>query len=212
MAKDLSGKCFGRLTALKLDRRDEKSNSYWLCKCECGKEVVVLIGSLTSGNTKSCGCYREEQSNKALIERSTTHGETGTRLYNIWRTMKARCGNPKFIGYEYYGGKGITVCDEWSNSYEVFRDWSLNNGYGEHLTIDRKDNDLGYMPVNCRWATYQQQAKNRTNSTLITYKGITKNLTEWANILDVNDTTLGERIRMDWSIKETFETPVGGKR
>jgi len=207
--KDLTNKKFGRLTAINLHLRDEKSNSYWLCKCNCGKETIVLIGSLTSGNTKSCGCYREEQSNKALIERSTTHGETKTRLHNIWHGMKQRCGYKKSINYKWYGAKGISVCDEWGKSYITFRDWAISNGYEGNLSIDRIDFNKNYEASNCRWVTPKEQANNRSNNKNITHNGVTKNLNEWAEHLNIKESTISMRLKIGWSESDAVTKPVG---
>lgn len=210
--KDLTGNVYGRLTVVSFSYRDKRSNSFWRCDCICGKQSTVRIGDLNSGNTTSCGCYREEQSNKALIERSTTHGETGTRLYNIWRGIKQRCRYEKFIGYEYYGGRGIDVCNEWHDSYECFRDWALSNGYEDNLTIDRIDNDGNYEPSNCVWSTYLEQANNRRDNNVITHNGHSKTVSQWAEHLGVNKSTLGMRLQSGWSESETLDKPIGAYR
>lgn len=206
--RDLTGLVFGRLTAIKLNHRDNNSNSFWLCKCICGNKSVVRIGDLTSGNTTSCGCYRTERSNEALIKRSITHGETGTRLYNIWRSMKQRCNYKKHIGYERYGGRGIGICDEWNNSYESFKDWAMFSGYEDNLTIDRINNDGNYEPNNCRWVDHRSQANNRRYNKKLSYKGEVLTISEWAEKLGVNKSTLSMRLRSGWSVEDTLEKTV----
>lgn len=136
---------------------------------------------------------------------SFKHGETGTPLYNIWHHMKQRCYNIKNHNYKDYGGRGIAVCDEWCNSYLMFKEWAINNGYEEGLTIDRIDNNKGYSPNNCRWADRKQQARNRRSTRLTTYKGDTRPLTEWCEILNLNYWTVVSRLdRLGWSIEDAL--------
>ncbi|MEK4302424.1 hypothetical protein MKY30_23990 [Oceanobacillus sp. FSL W8-0428] len=206
---DLTGDKYGRLTAMKLSYRDKRSNSFWICKCDCGNETVVRIGDLRSGNTTSCGCFREEQSNKALVERSTTHGHTKTRLYTIWHGMKLRCYTKSNASYKYYGGRGISVCDEWKDDFASFRTWSLSNGYKEGLTIDRVDANGNYEPSNCRWINYKGQARNKRNNKIITYRGESKTISEWSEITNIKQSTISERVRLGWDEAEAITRPAG---
>ena len=106
-----------------------------------------------------------------------THGDHGTRLYRIWKNMKYRCNNPNSPAYEDYGGRGISVCDEWQ-SYVGFREWAIANGYNDHLTIDRKENNKGYCPDNCRWATPRQQGNNTRRNRVLVFNGEVKTLSD----------------------------------
>lgn len=161
-AINLLGQRFGRLLVIKRieDNPEGRSGKHarWLCKCDCGKFAVETSSILKAGEIKSCGCF--------LVEKHLTHGKTGTRLYNVWNTIKQRCLNPNNCSYKWYGARGITVCKEWLENYELFEKWALENGYkpeaarGE-TTIDRIDVDGNYEPSNCRWVTMQEQMKNR---------------------------------------------------
>lgn len=159
---DLTGKKFNRLEVLRFVKTDKYYNSYWLCKCECGKQLIVTAGALRSGHSKSCGCYMKERSRELCLSRNFTHGKCHTRLYNIWCNMKARCLNPKNPDYQkWYGVRGITICDEWRDSFQAFYDWAISHGYSDELSIDRIDNDGNYCPENCRWATPTEQVGNQ---------------------------------------------------
>lgn len=195
--QDLTGKKFGRLTVIRREGSSKKKYATWLCKCECGVELVVESYSLTSGNTKSCGCYQKDKAREA----NTTHGLVYTKLYTVWFNMKSRCLNPKLSSYRYYGGRGITVCDEWLK-FENFNDWAINNGYRDDLTIDRINVNGNYEPSNCRWATRDEQANNMTTNRLLTYNGETHNAKEWAKIMNINYTTLHGRLRKGWDVEK----------
>lgn len=158
------GKRFGRLTVIEESSIRKNATIYWICKCDCGTVTVPLNGtSLRNGTTKSCGCLSVDR----LLERNHVHGmcKPRTRLYTIWDNMKQRCGNSNRKEFKNYGGRGITVCDEWKNSFQAFYEWSIANGYADDLTIDREDVNGNYEPSNCRWVTLQEQQKNRRNNT-----------------------------------------------
>lgn len=160
--KDLTGQRFGRLTVIRREGSDKRGNAVWLCRCDCGNETVVDGWSLRCGNTKSCICLKYE----VVKEQFTVHGQSLSRLHGVWKGMKERCSNPKHNRYHRYGGRGITVCDEWRNSFQAFYDWAIVNGYDENAprgqcTIDRIDNDKGYNPDNCRWVDAKTQRHNQ---------------------------------------------------
>ena len=139
------------------------------------------------------------------------HGGKGTRLYRIWASMKTRCYNPKATHYSRYGGRGITICDEWRNSFQAFHDWAMLHGYSDKLTIDRIDVNGNYEPGNCRWATIREQSFNRSNNHNFTIVGVTKTLTEWCELHSINYKTVRDRLRRGWIIERALYEPVRGK-
>lgn len=146
------------------------------------------------------------------------HGEannkngTRTRLYVKWCHMIERCNNSHSEHYKDYGGRGITVCDAWRNNYITFRDWAICNGYNESLTLDRIDVNGNYCPENCRWVSHKDQCNNKRNNRLITYKGVTKTMTQWAEAIGMNVGTFKHRLRLGWSVRNAIETPVRIRR
>lgn len=153
--RDLIGERFGYLTVI--DAREQgKIRRSWLCECKCGRKLVMreshLVGTKNRRPNKSCGCMEETQKGYSMSH---------SKLFTVWNTMKARCYTKSFQAYKRYGAKGITVCDEWLDDFEPFLNWSIDNGYEEGLTIDRIDNSKGYSPLNCRWVTHFEQARNK---------------------------------------------------
>jgi len=154
-SENLVGKQFGHLKVIELNHSDHRGSS-WLCECDCGNKIVLstclLLGGEKHKPHKSCGCLKKKQAGKSLEY---------PRIYRIWKGIIHRCNNPKQTGYERYGGKGVTVCDEWTNSFDNFLQWALSNNYSDTLTIDRIESTKPYQPDNCRWATYFTQEQNR---------------------------------------------------
>lgn len=126
------------------------------------------------------------------------------RLYGIWKGIKVRTHNTHHKDYKYCGAKGITICDEWDKSYEAFKEWALNNGYRDDLTIDRIDNSGNYCPENCRWADLYTQANNKSNNHLITYNGKTQNMTQWAREIGVCRELIKDRLKSGWSVEDAL--------
>ena len=153
---NLAGRRFGRLTVL-----EYAGEGKWRCLCDCGNESIVLAYELTSGGTKSCGCYQRERASEA----NYVHGKTHERLYMVWKSMKQRCLNSNYKEFHLYGGRGIKICDDWLD-YETFRNWAMSNGYDPsaprgQCTIDRIDNNGDYCPDNCRWVDMKTQRANQ---------------------------------------------------
>ena len=124
-----------------------------------------------------------------------THNMSRTNIYHTWRNMKARCDNPNLKSYQRYGGRGITVCDEWVKSFQAFYEWAITNGYQKGLTLDRIDNDKGYCPENCRWATWEQQSRNKSRNVMLTYNGKTQCMTDWAKERGISFDAIKKRYR-----------------
>jgi len=159
---DMTDNRVGRLTIQGRAVSGNRGKVYWRCVCDCGNEVSVRGDHLRYGLVKSCGCYNSE----CATASHTTHGGYHTRLYKVYRTMLARCNNPKNKEFKNYGGRGISVCEEWRNDFQAFRDWALANGYDETAergacTIDRINVNGNYEPSNCRWVSMEVQAKNK---------------------------------------------------
>lgn len=204
---DLTGQRFGRLIALQSAGKDNGGNQMWKCRCDCGKETITRARSLWTGNTRSCGCLQKEKASKVWKTTHTTHGESGTRLNKIHRALKQRCNNQKNPAYKDYGGRGITVCEEWAQSFEAFRDWALANGYRDDLTIDRIDNDGPYSQENCRWISMKQQCNNRRSNRIITYNGESHTVTEWAELTGINyHTLMGRLYGRGWNAEKALTT------
>lgn len=208
---DCVGKVFGRLTVvsetLKLMPSGRQRSTYCLCRCECGSEKEVHQNELRRGHVKSCGCLIVDV-NK---ERSTTHGHStggrGSRVYAAWNSMRDRCCNSNHRQYQYYGGRGITVCDRWMHSFDNFL-----SDMGEPidgLSLDRKDNSKGYCKENCRWATRTEQQRNRRNTVILEFDGTANSLPYWAEYAGVKVETLRNRIfQLGWSVDRALTTPV----
>ena len=178
---DISNQRFGKLLVVKKAYYQNKK-VYWQCLCDCGKITYVHTSNLKCKRIRSCGCLKVEE----LVNRSTKHNQRHTKLYEVWKTIKQRCLNPKNVSYHNYGGRGITICEEWKNDFMSFYNWSMKNGYKEGLTIDRINNDGNYEPSNCRWTTRLVQNNNTRVNNYITINNETKTLTEWCRFYNAN--------------------------
>ena len=193
---DITGQKFSHLTVLRYVGNDKRGQSLWECLCDCGNKKIVTGAKLRWGEIKSCGCAQHQGS----------HGLADSPIYNVWRTMKARCLNPNNHKYKRYGGRGITICDEWKDHFEMFYEWAIANGYAEGLSIDRIDNNGNYCPENCRWATAKEQSNNTHSNVFFTHDGQTHTIAQWAEICGITKAALYHRLERGWSIAEALTT------
>lgn len=171
-AKDITGEVFGKLTVVRqMPFTVGDRYTKWECLCECGNTKIVSRNLLTEGKTTSCGCLEKGVWNR-------THGMTRTKIYQTWLNMRNRCNRPGSRCWENYGGRGISVCQEWQKSFVSFYEWALNSGYKDELSLDRIDVNGNYSPENCRWITNAEQQRNKSNSIHVSYNGQDRGLRE----------------------------------
>lgn len=186
---------FGRLIALKPMGLNQHKEMTWLCKCDCGNETTTNAYSLKSGMTKSCGCLKHSKRVNAMRNTLPWYDKINMAYGN----MKTRCYNPKYSLYEGYGGRGITVCDEWRNDFKAFYDWAIQNGFNENLTLDRKDNDGNYEPSNCRWVDDIVQSNNRRSNKILTIDGVSDTMANWSRNSGTKYSNIQSRLKNGYS-------------
>ena len=187
------GMRFGKWTVLE-PAEQRGVHKMWKCQCECGTVKDIYETNLKRGKTLSCGCY--------VREVNSIHGAYESRLYRVWAEMLDRC-NPNSTRSKNHGDRGISVCEEW-HDFETFQKWAIANGYNEEAprgkcTLDRIDNNGNYEPSNCRWTDNKTQCRNKRTNRLLTYKGETHCVAEWAEILGINPYTIYTRLHKGWS-------------
>lgn len=219
---NLIGQKYGRLTVIeyvgkKTDIKG-KSKSIWKCQCDCGNYTECSTGDLRSKRnpTKSCGCLKKETWHNII----TKHGKCHHRLYAIWQSMKRRCYSKNDPRYKTYGGRGITVCDEWlgERGFENFYQWAINAGWDDkkdrkQQSIDRKNNNLPYCPENCKFSNSIEQAQHTTRSHYLEYNGEVHTIAEWEKITGLGRGCIGQRIaKLGWDAEKAITTPKRGKK
>ena len=193
--KDISGKRFGKLTAIRLSDSGPRYRTKWICKCDCGNEKTILYGNISRGHTTSCGCIVESSKFRKK------HLDSRSKEYSIWAGIKDRCLNTSEKNYHRYGGRGILICDRWKESYENFL--SDMGRCPSECSIDRIDNNGNYEPGNCRWATRIQQANNkRTNRLIIKPNGGTCTIADLHRETGIKYTTIKMRLNYGWTYDE----------
>lgn len=203
---DLTGLKFGRITVL-TKAPNQGKRTFWLCICECGKTRPFSTALLRRGESNSCGCT----SSDATIQRNLKHGLSKTKEHRIWCGIKTRCFNSRHHSFEAYGGRGITMSDEWRDSFSTFLEDMGPMPSPQH-TIERVNAKGPYAKGNCVWATYEQQGLNRTNTMRMTLGGRTLTLVEWSKITNLSQQTLRERRYANWSDEEALTTPTRATR
>jgi len=197
--KDLTGQRFGKWSVLGAMGRDTHGRVIWECVCDCGNIKNVASSNLVQGSSQSCGCV--------TISRMTTHGMCKTPEHTSWNNMIDRCHNENSHAYKDYGARGITVCDTWRSSFEQFF-IDMGKRPTKLHTLERIDNELGYYPENCRWATRAEQARNKRNNVLFTLNGETKCLRDWEYHFGAKKGSFSSRLARGWSIARTVTTPL----
>lgn len=206
---DLIGERFGKLTVLRrTDERNSEGRVLWECRCDCGNIVLKNSHDLRKGHLKSCGCFTGKF--------HATHDGSNSRLYGVCGDMKSRCLNNSFDAYKNYGGRGVSICNEWMD-FANFRKWAMENGYDEYAqkgacTIDRIDVNGDYCPDNCRWVPMYEQSKNKRTNVFLELDGETHTLSEWGQITGIDQRTIGNRIRRGWSVEDALTVRPNGKR
>lgn len=198
---DLTGKKYNRLTVLEYIK-----NGLYRCVCDCGKECVVSGTALIQNRTLSCGCYRNERIGNV----NRRHNGCGTKLYGVWNSMRTRCENPKDYHYQWYGGRGIKLCEEW-HDFKNFQNWAEISGYFDGLSIDRIDCNGDYTPENCKWSTHKEQCNNRRNNLKVVYKGKTLSVSEIAKRTGLSRQAIEQRIHKGMTPEQILETPKNTK-
>lgn len=195
---DLKGNKLGLLAVLQRDANGADGRPRWLCKCDCGRTTIVSASNLRSGKTRSCGC---------LVNGSATvvHGKCKTPTYEIWKSMRSRCNNSSNKSWARYGGRGITVCDRWNDFQSFYADMGEAP---KRMALERIDNDGPYSPENCRWASYTDQARNKSNNSGFKHNGVFKIWAEWAEEGAVSQQLLRSRVVVwRWDFEEALRTP-----
>lgn len=213
-AVDLSGLKFGRLTALNWTGRCERNALVWNFQCECGNTVERVGVEVARGKCSSCGCLASETSAQSMekyarparVITSTTHGQSRTLTFYTWGGIRDRCLNPSNKNFANYGGRGITICSRWLDSFENFLADMGSKPKGK--TIDRIDVNGNYEPKNCRWATPKTQGRNRRNNVTLTYNGKIATIAEWSEITGIGAKTIAYRLQSGWSDKEALTKPI----
>ena len=207
---NVAGQRFNRLFIISRAENTNRGKARWLCQCDCGRLTTVVGESFRNGSTRSCGCFQKETVAQANLLRLSkdpkAHGLSKTPEYRIWIHIKGRCLNSQDQSFASYGGRGITICSEWQNSFKSFYG-DMGPRPGPEYSIERRDNHWGYNPQNCYWATMLNQANNKRNNHFLTHNGKTQTVSQWARIIDVLPRSLLARLEYGWSVERALTEP-----
>jgi hypothetical protein len=210
---DLSGQRFGRPAVLARDGSNASGEAIWRSVCDCGRTTFVTGSHLQTGFTTSCGCLRKERATQAFMRHGHARGRGRRTVEHFtWSWMKGRCHNPRNKAFPLYGGRGIKVCDRWlygdgaRSGFECFLA-DMGRRPGKGYSIERIDNDKGYAPDNCRWATAAEQARNTRRTRLYTLNAQTRCRKDWAAQLRIHPWSLHLRLRRGWTLERLLTTP-----
>ena len=198
-----------------VDKRNDKR--YFLCKCDCGNTRTERLVALRAGEIKSCGCLKCETDRKNIRKCNSEHPNYSVhnsyykKMYGNWHDMKQRCQNPNSAAFNWYGERGISVCDEW-NKFKPFMDWALRSGWEEGLTIERNDVNGNYDPSNCTWIPKNEQSNNTRRSRVLTFRGKSQNITQWSKDLGFGRGVIRKRLINGWNVEKALTTPSGEGR
>ena len=196
--KDLTGERYGRLTVINFSHSENSQRYFWLCECDCGKRKIVRADHFKSGHTTSCGCVN--------VERLYKHGLGWSRGYSVWNGMISRCNNVSDKEYLRYGARGISVCERWLDVTNFIKD--MGHPPTAKHQIDRINNDGDYEPSNCRWATRQENARNRRNNRMITIEGKTQCVSDWADDQGMSSSVIFCRLKRGWTEEDAIKKAV----
>jgi len=212
--KDYTGMIFGRLTAISYAGKRDNYRC-WNMKCSCGKEIIAPINYCVVGDKKSCGCLLQDfnkDGENNLVHGDSRKGVKRKRLYTTWANMKYRCNNKNSDFYYCYGERGIKVCDEWANSYVLFKKWALENSYNDSLSIERKDVNGNYSPDNCCFIPVNNQAFNKRSTRYVIFNGARISLAALAKQIKMPYCVLKSRIKLEWDIARATTESINKRR
>ncbi len=201
---NLTGETYGLLTAVRMVGRTARGNALWECSCSCGGSTVIEAARLKLPGMRSCGCMVAKRPYTKLFK----HGMSTSPEWAAWKSMLERCTNPSHRWFHRYGGRGVSVCKRWSDFNNFYADMGERPKDGVRYSLDRIDNDKGYEPGNCKWATSTEQNRNRGNVIRITHDGLTLTLPEWSQKSGLHIETIRRRVKNGWPTERLFDASM----